>query len=178
MPEMPSVASSFLWGESAGFWFQTSVFILSAVIAVWTLTKNERQARRRATIDLVLHEMRDDVFRGYREKFAVMRDSGENFTLLASKKFNEMEDDEKGKREAIIALLSHYEFIATGVFEGALDENIYKRMKCSLIVKDWETLKVYVTALRASESRPKLFVELEALAYKWGKKSFWQKLKE
>lgn len=163
-------APTFL-GESWGFWCQFIVITITAVIAIYTLRTNEKRARRRATIDLVLSENQDEKFRDIKEKYSIMREKGVNFTLLSC----DPDDSETRKqeiadqKETIIAILNQYEFIASAIFENSLDENLYKRMKKSVLIREWEVLSGFVSELRRKEGRDKLFCETENLALKWKK---------
>ncbi|WP_253844432.1 DUF4760 domain-containing protein [Faucicola atlantae] len=172
----PTEAPAFL-GESWGFWLQTSIyviqtliFLVTAVIAFFTLNRSERMARKRATIDLVLAENQDDKFRDIKEKFGMMRLNGDNFTALAMPCTTTEEEATKvhaDKKETVITILNQYEFIASAIFEDALDEDLYKRMKKGVVVRDWETLKPFVMELRSRNKRPKIFCEIERLANRW-----------
>lgn len=155
---------TFLGGNLA-FWIQTGVFALTAVIAIFTLWRNERQAKKRATIDLVLMETQDAKFRDVKEKFGQYKKDKINFTKLACEELVDNAD----QNEVILSILNHYEFIASGVFEGALDEGIYKRMKKSVFVRDWKALEPYVVELRRKEDRKKIYIETQKLAEKWEK---------
>ncbi|WP_371813801.1 DUF4760 domain-containing protein [Diaphorobacter sp. HDW4A] len=64
-------------------------------------------------------------------------------------------------------MLNNYEYVSTGIHTGAFDEEIYKRMKRSNLIRDWDALKPYVCELRRKYGKPQLFVELETLAEKW-----------
>lgn len=156
-----------LWGGNLAFWIQTAVFAITAVIAILTLWRNEQQAKKRATIDLVLMETQDVKFREIKEKFGQYRKEKLNFTKLACEELT----DNPEENEVIMSILNHYEFIASGVFEGALDEKIYKRMKKSVFVRDWKALEPYVTELRRKEDRKKIYIETQRLAEKWEKES-------
>lgn len=163
------VANLFL-GETIGFWIQTSAIVLSALFAGQQLrslrkqnTNNDLQWKQRATIDAVMSDRKDVGLIQSRRLFAKMKSEDENFDALGSNPLLDNED----KNHAILDILNNYEFMAAGIQEGAFDEEIYKRMKRSLIVKDWETLEIYIKALRKREKRPKLFCEFEWLAKKW-----------
>ena len=161
-------------GESWGFWCQFFVIFITAAIAIWTLRTNEKRARRRATIDLVLAENQDAKFRDIKEEYAIMREKGVNFTLLICdpSKDEDRKKEIANQKEVIIAILNQYEFIASAIFENSLDENLYKRMKRSVLIREWEVLSGFVTELRKQEGRDQLFCETERLALKWknGKK--------
>ncbi|AWG96463.1 DUF4760 domain-containing protein [Actinobacillus pleuropneumoniae] len=98
-----------------------------------------------------------------RKVYAKMKSDKENFDALGSSPLLDNEE----KNHAILDILNNYEFMASGIQEGAFDEEIYKRMKRSLIIQDWEILDIYIQALRKREQRPKLFCEFEWLAKKW-----------
>lgn len=153
------------WGGNLSFWFQTAVFVITGATAILTLWRNERQAKKRATIDLVLMETQDSNFREIKEKFGQYRKDKVNFTKLACEELT----DNPEQNEVILSILNHYEFIASGVFERALDEKIYKRMKKSIFVRDWKALEPYVMELRRKEGRKRIYIETQKLAEKWDK---------
>lgn len=73
--------------------------------------------------------------------------------------------------DAILKILNHYEFIASGIREGAFDEKIYKRMQYGLVTRDWESLNGYIADLRKARAHKTLFQEFEWLGKRWKKKS-------
>lgn len=157
-------------GETIGFWVQTGAIVLSALFAgrqIRLLRKQEKsddfKRKQRATIDAVISDRRDDGLTLSRQQFGDMKAQGENFESLGAHPII----DNKEKNQAILDILNNYEFMAAGIKEQAFDEEIFKRMKCSLIVQDWDVLEVYIRALRKKSGRPKLFVEFEWLAEKW-----------
>jgi hypothetical protein len=161
-------------GETAGFWVQTAAIALSALYAgaqVHLLRlqtdKNEIQARRRATIDLVLDEKQDSALGAARVKFASLRDGKANITQFACKPTADHPEENK----AIIDILNHYEFIAVGIRENTFDTAIFKRMKKSLLIRDWDVLSGYALEMRKQTKHPKLFVEFEWLANEWRKEN-------
>lgn len=156
-------------GESWGFWCQLLVLLATAAIAIHTLRKNERRARKRATIDLVLSENQDGNFREIKEKYSVLRESGENLTLLICSPVTDLSEKQiiLEKQEIIIAILNQYEFIASAIFEDSLDEDLYKRMKKGVLIRDWNDLNAFVSELRRIHSRNKIFCEIERLVKKW-----------
>ena len=125
--------------------------------------QNEQQARRRATVDMVLHERQDPHFLDARKLFASLRDKKVNLTQFAC------EDSSKNPVEnaAIMRILNHYEFMAAGICEGAFDEAMYKRMKKSLVIADWHALSGYALEMRKHSGVKALFCEFERLATCW-----------
>lgn len=133
------------------------------------MQKNERRARRRATIDIVLSENQDEKFRDIKEQYAHMRSKNVNFTLLACEtpKSQERKAEILNQQEVIIAILNQYEFIACAIYEDSLDQDLYKRMKKSVVIRDWDVLEGFVLELRKKEGRSKIFCEIERLAKEW-----------
>lgn len=98
-----------------------------------------------------------------------MRESGENFTLLACSigDTNEEKKEISDKKEVVIAILNQYEFIASAIFEDSLDEELYKRMKKGVVIRDWQVLSAFVEELRRIEKRPQIFCETQKLVKRW-----------
>jgi hypothetical protein len=90
-------------------------------------------------------------------------DRANNFTKYLS---------DKGAPEFqhIMRVLNNYEFIAAGIREDALDEEIFKRVQWSVVMKDWAALSGCVMELRSSSERPTLFQEFESLSKRWKEK--------
>lgn len=156
-------------GESWGFWCQFLVIASTAGLALFTLIKNERRARLRATIDLVLLENQDARFRDVKEQYALMRENNVDFTLLVC---DPSEDECRRKeiadqKETLIAILNQYEFIAAAIFTDSLDERLYKKMKRGVVIRDWEALSGFVMELRKRERKAQIFCEMENLVQKW-----------
>lgn len=126
-------------------------------------SQNEKNARQRATIDLALHEKSDSVYLKCKDEFLNLRnDTTTNITTYAC---NIQQHSKENK--IIFSYLDHYEFLATGVSEGALDGDIYKKMRRTSVIKDWDAVKPYVYELRKQRSNPRIYCELEALVEKW-----------
>lgn len=165
MPECITPEGLLWLGETKGFWLQTGAFLLSAVAAIVLIFHSGRQARRRATIDLTLHENQNLALHEAKEAIAKLlhKDSGVNLTSLACCS----DLGENPNNVHILLVLNNYEFIAAGIKEGAFDEEIYKRMRRSIVIRDWKAFSGYITELRRSRSQDKLFAEFQWLASRW-----------
>lgn len=164
-------------GETLGFWLHTGAVFLSAMATAGLCLyaarqlrllriqsdRNEVQARRRATVDVVINENRDAELKAARAVFAGMHEDQVNFTPFACRDLV----DHAEQNRTILAVLNQYEFIAAGIREGAFDEGVYKRMKRSLLIRDWDALAPYVVELRRQSRRNRLFAEMEWLANRW-----------
>lgn len=152
-----------LWlGESYGFWIQTGAIVLSAFGAIAIIYNSSHQAKKRATVDLVLHESSNPEIISAKEHVRKCHDTKTDFTKLSCK---ENKDDPANGYIKIV--LNNYEFFAAGIKEGAFDEEIYKRMKRSIIIRDWDAFAAYITELRSQTKRDKLYIEFQWLAERW-----------
>lgn len=122
----------------------------------------ERMSRLRATVEVVRHEQTDKELLEALKKYAELREVKGALTALAV-----THPEPTNENGLVLRVLNNYEYVATGIHTGAFDEEIYKRMKCSNLIRDWDALKPYVCELRQKYQKPKLFVELESLAEKW-----------
>ncbi|MDX8399003.1 MAG: DUF4760 domain-containing protein [Gallionellaceae bacterium] len=170
--------------QAVSYWggIQTAAIVVSAAAAIWMIhsmnalakvrAEEDRDAaiaraevdrevsRRRATVDLVLHQKRNLILVEAEKEFYKLEKAGVNFTAFAC-------DSSKTENNCIIEVLNNHEFVASGLKDGAFDEESYKRMMHSIVTKDWELLKAYVTELRSSRKHHTLFQEFEWLAEKW-----------
>jgi hypothetical protein len=150
-------------GETWGFWIQTGALFLSALGAIWIIHSREQSERRRATIDLVIHQKADPNLQKAKLHILGLHENHvQNFAQY-------LQDRNSDDCKNILLLLNNYEFIAAGIRESALDEDIYKRVQYSVLVKDWDALSGFVMEFRRIEERPTLFQEFEYLAKRWKK---------
>ncbi len=128
--------------------------------------QNEKNARQRATIDLALHEKSDPAYLQCKADFLELRNNkAVNITTYACDV-----GKHPNQNKTIFAYLDHYEFLATGISEGALDGEIYKKMRRSSVIKDWDAVQPYVYELRKQRSNDKIYCELEGLVKSWKSK--------
>ncbi len=126
-------------------------------------TQSEKKARQRATIDLALHEKSDPTYLQCKAEFLKLRNNTSiNITTYACDILKYPTEN-----NIIFTYLDHYEFLATGISEGALDGDIYKKMRCSSVLRDWNAVQPYVYELRKQRNNNKIYCELEDLVKKW-----------
>lgn len=149
-----------LLGESIGFWVQTAAFVLSAIAAVWVIKHNGTVARKRATVDLIIHQKSDqkllDAIR------TVYRLSEERVPCTRY-----LSDVASPEYQAILFTLNNHEFIALGIRQKAFEEKIYKELQYSNFVKLWDAAAGFVEEIRQQDKRDTLFQEFEWLAKRW-----------
>lgn len=159
----PETINKFL-GETWGFWIQTGALIISAIAAIWIIAATRRDNKRRATIDLVILQKQDTELQNAKRHILSLHDKREeNFAKY-------LQDKDSDDFKNLLRVLNNYEFIAAGIREDALDEEIFKRVQWSVCIKDWNALCGFVMEFRRSQQRPTLFQEFELLAKKWIKK--------
>lgn len=162
--EPQQILRSIGWfGETWGFWIQTGAFVLSALAAVAVIYFNGRQARKRATIDLILHQKRDDTLIQNTRKVWALAEQNGTFASLAA-------DTESDACKCILQVLNNHEFVALGIRKHAFDENIYKMSQFSNVMKVWDASDGFIREIRSKEKKPTLFQDFEWLTTRWEKK--------
>lgn len=143
---------------------KTSILAISAGAAILSIHRNTVIARRRATVDLLLHQRTDEELKAAR---AVVS------PIVHAQTVSDYANKENGgkERSAILVILNNYEFIATGIKHKAFDFNIYREMWFSSLMRDWNAFYPFITDLRSKTEKHKTsFQEFEWLAKKMKKK--------
>lgn len=146
--------------------FQILTPILPAIgvfVAAYTIRNNTENAKKKATIDLIMAERNDQSLQDAITKVNEMaKIKGHIFAIYAS-------DDESNfdNRKHIIKLLNQREFVSAGVLGGALHETMYKQFSYSMFLRDWNNLKAFIYELRRVRQNDTIFQEFECLATKW-----------
>jgi hypothetical protein len=143
-------------------WLQNLILALTAVAGILTFRSSSHRERRRATVDVLLHTLDDAEFQKARNQVLALIRSGLDIPNLLS-------EAGLADRKILLHVLSRYEFIATGVREGAFDARIYKRMYYTNVITDWDKLETFVLELRINRNNNTPFQELERLVRKWKK---------
>jgi hypothetical protein len=168
----PQGCEKIVWwlGESKGFWIQTGALFLSAIGALWIVRSREKSERRRATIEMVLHHNSDEELTQAKRLFANILTTGDGNVA----RFLSLKDSDE--LAAIMKIINTHEFICGGILEGAYDEALYKRMRCSYVIRDWNALSGFVQEFRKSRKNQTnvdektFFQDFETIADRWTKK--------
>lgn len=96
-----------------------------------------------------------------RQLILKMHESGEN---NLSKYLDKPESEEY---KAILLSVNTYEFMSSGIREGAFDEATYKRIRYSTVLKDWGALGGFIVEFRRAKKRNTLFQDFEWLHDRW-----------
>ncbi|MAI37737.1 DUF4760 domain-containing protein [Alteromonas genovensis] len=140
---------------------KTIILGISAAAAFIALYYNSLINKRKSTVELLLNQRNDDNLIKAR-KVVQELNKKEQLTDYAK-------DEHKGsdQRDSVLRVLNNYEFIATGMREGAFEIKIYKRMTYSQLCHDWKILKPFIMSLRANVNSATAFQEFEWLAKKF-----------
>lgn len=149
-------------GETWGFWIQTGAFVLSALAGVAVIYYNGKQGRLRATIDLIIHQKSDKALLACVDQVYKLSGSKVQFSNYAS-------DHDSEEFKCILKVLNNHEFIALGIRQKTFDENIYKKMQYSNVMKVWRSSAGIIGEIRNSQGIQTLFQEFEWLAKRWEK---------
>lgn len=147
------------FGESWGFWIQTGAVFLSAIAAVAVIYYNGKQARLRALIDLLIEQKNDKALMDAKAAVQKLHTAGNPWTSHLAAGCAE--------RNSILLILNNQEFIAVGVRMGAFDENAYKQLQCSNVLRLWADSKGFIQEIRTERKQETLFQDFEKLAIKW-----------
>ncbi|MEH6477094.1 MAG: DUF4760 domain-containing protein [Sneathiella sp.] len=144
--------------------------LLSAVFALGLLkstkamiTSNRDTARKRATLDLILHNDSNARIQTNRADYVKLVRSEERL----AKQFM---DEDSNNRIIILRILNDFEFIAAGINSGIIDEEFYKMCSETNFVTNWNKLRTVVSDIRETKEKDTFFVQFEILAVKWGGK--------
>ena len=151
--------------QEAMIFIQTAAIVISALAAVVLVLQSRSQTKRRATVEMILTMRMDNDYITLRNKFTKLIKTEKNLAQYASEQLRKDEN-----YMVILRVLNYYEFIATGIFEKAFDEEVCKRMTYNMCMRDWERLSDFVYQIRTSEKMPTLFQEYELLVRTWYRK--------
>ena len=104
-----------------GPFIQVGAIIVSAIGVVWTISRNTRIARRRATLDLLINEQTHETTIKYRTDFEAIREGGNVLQWVAPANLKICQI------EIIRSSLNRHELLAIGIRGRALNSKIYKR---------------------------------------------------
>ncbi|RLL31765.1 DUF4760 domain-containing protein [Acinetobacter cumulans] len=158
---------------------QLLVFFASAYIAYSTIHSSRATSRERATLDTILDDNKDDSLT-HSKNIVLMFNEDPAAYYIKHKKVGERDlahlfcvahhnltNDEAEIRAHYLKVLNRYEFYAIGINKGLFDEELFKRMYCSTMLKFWGVVNPSVSQLREFAKKDTLFRDFEALAVRW-----------
>lgn len=136
--------------------------VLSAIAAFGVIYSGRNIARRRGTLDLILHIQSDKELIDAREKFIDLKAAStkmETFGHEAQRKSDEA--------KTIRKVLNIHELTAVAIQEGVIDERVFRRWFNKAYIDDFRACEQYVTAVRNSRGNQAILKEFEILATRW-----------
>ncbi|TCU98405.1 uncharacterized protein DUF4760 [Paracandidimonas soli] len=135
---------------------------MTAIGAIAVIYYNGKQARLRALIDLVVHQKTHQELVDATRRVNALHKKGGSWTKHL--------DPDCQERKDILMILNNQEFIAVGVRLGSFDENTYKQMQYTNVMRLWEASKGFIEEIRREHKKDTLFQDFEKLALRWKKK--------
>lgn len=158
---------------------QLLVFFASAYIAYSTIHSSRSTSRERATLDTILDDNKDDSLAHSKQLVLTFNEDpkayyknqdriGErDLAHLFCVEHHLLTADEAEVRGHLLKVLNRYEFYAIGINKGLFDEELFKRMYCSTMLKFWGVVSPSVSQLREFAKKDTLFKDFESLAIRW-----------
>lgn len=150
----------FLWIESHAAGIQALFVSLSAVSALYIYWSNCRSQRRFALLTVLVKKQDDGTISAVSKR---VRDLY-NKNGKSLKAFVNNDDD---NRRDILTLANHYELMAIAVHKGAFDEETYKSMEYTTVIRNWNILKDFIEESRTQHGNQTWFQDFEKLAKRW-----------
>jgi len=165
----PVEASSILtFWSTYGSIITGGAIIVSAVSAFFIILSNRNIAKRRATLDLILHIESDGDLITARNEFINLKKSEKR-----SANWGKEEQRESPEAKNIRTTLNINELVAVSIKEGVIDETVFRRWFNRAYIDDWKSMTGYVEEVRKYKENPKIFIELEELAERWDDDKSW-----
>lgn len=156
------LSSLYNFWHSYGSDIQNGAVVLSAFAAFSVIRDSRRTAKRRGTMDLILHQQSDAELVASRAAFNDIK--GGNVRPSSYGKADKKGSDEF---ETIRKVLNIHELTAVAIIEGVIDERVYRRWYNSTIINDYEAMKDFLAEARRTYSNPCAFCEFQKLAKRW-----------
>lgn len=143
---------------------QLLIISVSAVIALYTIISARKTSKERATLDVVLNDYKDgELVKASNEVFDIVREDRNKLYIV----FQNEDERHTKQREKLLLVLNRYEFYASAMNHGILDEKLFKRLHCSNFIKLWDAVSPTVMSIRDKERKDTLFKDLEILVLRW-----------
>lgn len=149
-------------GETYGFWCQTIMLLVAAVVAYIAIVNARKIERKKAAINAIVSSKRDEELTKALRHIAALHNQEKNMASFA-KMANINTEDSRYIRYA----LNHYEYVSVGIFHQIYDENIFKSSQYTTVVKLFERTKPYIEQARREKESETIFQEFECLVCRW-----------
>ncbi|MBQ8023205.1 MAG: DUF4760 domain-containing protein [Succinivibrio sp.] len=144
---------------------QTVIYALSALIAAGAIIDHRILTKKTATLSVILADTKDEKF--FNATCLIHNAIKNNRDLYEILHVDCKEHTEEAK--ALRLVLNRYEFYATGINQGILNEKLLKRLYFSNFTRFWKQAKPCVERIRIKQQRDTLFQEFEKVMNRWEK---------
>lgn len=136
--------------------------VISAITAIVVLRVNRSIARRRATLDLILHiETDGDIIKARKAMSTAKKNPA------GSRAWSAVDKRDSDEANAIRTILNVNEIVAVSIAEDIIDEHIYHRWQRGAYIEDYRSMEDYVRGVREYWRNPSIYVEVEKLVHRW-----------
>lgn len=138
----------------------------ASIIAVIAILASRDTARKKNSIDTILHAKNDHKLRQAIESTGkIHRDSEKTIEKYAY-------DAHKFEKEAqgIRYVLNFYEYLSVGIIHKVYDEQVLKESMYSTLVRTFERCQPYINQIRQQTGSNTAYTNFESLALKWREK--------
>ena len=150
------------WGETGGFWCQTLVLLLAAIIAAIAIRRSRILERKKAAAGVIFTTRRDEQLTKALRVISQLHNDEKNMATYAK---DEHKDSEQAK--AIRYALNHYEYVSVGIAEDMYDEEIFKKSSYTTMTNLYNRTRPYIAAVRKNGGSKTTWQEFECLACRW-----------
>jgi hypothetical protein len=159
---MSWLTSLYNFWHSYGSDIQNGAVVLSAIAAFAIIADSRKTAKRRGTLDLIMHQESDAELIQERIEFNKIK-NGDTKPSTYGK------PNKKGSVEAetLRKVLNIHELTAVAIQERVIDECVYRRWFNGTYIADYEAMKDYISEVRKTWNNPKVFREFERTAIRW-----------
>lgn len=156
---------------------QEIILALGLGATVFTLVFNHKENKRQSTLDLIIHQRSNDKLNNAVNHVVSLARNLNNNSNSIKDLVSFMADLESSESKDIIEVLNFKEFVSVGINTGIIDEKVYKRAYCSVMIRDWKLLKSTIFSIREKQNKQTLFQDFEILAKRWEKSPLKEKIR-
>lgn len=147
---------------------QNGAVVISAFAAFRVIADARRTAKRRGTLDLILHQESDGELIEARTRFNAIK-AGD----IKPSTYGKPDKKTTEQAETLRKVLNIHELTAVAIQEGVIDECVYRRWFNATFVADYEVTKDYIAEMRNTWNNPCGFKEFEETALRWKADKTW-----
>ena len=149
-------------GETYGFWCQTVVLLLAAIIAAIAIKTSRSLERKKAAAGVIFSSRKDEQLTNAVHAISQLHEGDKNMAAYAKK---ENQDTEPTK--ALQYALNHYEYVSVGISQDIYDEEIFKKSSYTTVTNLYNRTRAYIDAVRKEINSKTTWQEFECLACRW-----------